>query len=173
MGRAGYDTEEVYARLADAGCVQVSWGIESGSQTILDRMNKRVTVKENYSVIQWAKKYGITSRAFFIIGFPGETEDTLNETLHFIEEADPDQYFVSNFIPYPGTAVALNPKHYGVISTTTDYNQFYQVSKDGTGGLTINTEWLTKDQFRLLELNFRSYLQNHKPMRGELQNYEK
>ena len=172
MGRAGYDTEETYKRLADAGCEQVSWGIESGSQYILDKMNKKVTVQDNYNVIQWAKKYGINTRAFFIIGFPGETKKTLEETKQFIIDADPDQYFASSFIPYPGTEVGDNPEKFGIINITKDLNQFYQISKDGTGGLTIDTKWLTMEKFRELELEFREWL-NNREFRGNKQEYEK
>ena len=80
MGRSNADVEETYEKLAEAGCHQIAWGIESGSQRILDRMRKQVKVRDNYEVIQWAKKYGIISRAFFILGFPGETKETLEET---------------------------------------------------------------------------------------------
>jgi radical SAM superfamily enzyme YgiQ (UPF0313 family) len=171
MGRAGYDTEETYARLAEAGCGQVAWGIESGSQHMLDRMRKQINVQDNYNVIKWAKKYGIVSRAFFMIGFPGETKETLEETKRFIEEADPDQCFVSNFVPYPGTEVADNPDWYGITSICHDYSQYFQVSKDGTGGLTIDTEWLTKEEFRELELEFRKFIKA-RGMRGAKQKYE-
>jgi anaerobic magnesium-protoporphyrin IX monomethyl ester cyclase len=172
MGKAGYDNEETYRRLAKAGCIEIAWGIESGSQYMLDRMKKQVTVEDNYNVIQWAKKYGITSRAFFIIGFPGETKDTLEETKEFIIRADPDQYFVSSFVPYPGTDVAINPAKYGITSITEDKNQFYQVSKDGTGGLTIDTEWLSREEFRGLELSFRNWLKYHRKRRYCYSNYD-
>lgn len=171
MGRAGYDTEETYEMLADAGCEQVSWGIESGSQYILDRMNKKVTVEDNYNVIQWAKKYGITSRSFFIIGFPGETRETLEETKRFIERADPDQYFASNFIPYPGTEVGDNPEKFGILNMDDDFNKYYQVSRDGTGGITIDTEWLSRKEFREIELEFREWL-SKRHFRGSKQIYE-
>jgi len=170
-GRAGYDTEETYKRLADAGCEQVCWGIESGSQYILDRMNKQVKVEDNYNVIQWAKRYGINARAFFIIGFPGETADTINETKMFIEQADPDQWFVSNFIPYPGTKVGDNPKEYGITYVSPDTDDYYQVSKDGTGGITIDTEWMSREEFRQAELSFRKWLST-RVMRGPKQSYE-
>ncbi len=172
MGRANYDTEETYEKLAEAGCSDISWGIESGSQLILDRMNKQVKVQDNYNVIKWAKKYGITSRAFFIFGFPGETKDTIEETKRFIENSDPDQIFVSSMVPYPATDVGDNPEKYGISNMSKDYNQYYQVSKDGTGGITIDTEWLSKEEFRELELNFREWTKQ-RPMRGFLQDYEK
>ena len=172
MGRAGYDTEEVYARLAEAGCVQVAWGIESGSQDILDRMHKQVTVADNHNVIRWAKKYGIVSRAFFIFGFPGETANTLGETMAFIEKADPDQYFVSNFVPFPGTPVWLDPERFGITQMSKDFSQYYQVSQDGSGGATIATEWLSMEEFKALERRFRAWI-GQRPMRGDLLDYEK
>jgi radical SAM superfamily enzyme YgiQ (UPF0313 family) len=171
MGRAGLDTEEVYEKLAEAGCAQISWGIESGSQYMLNRMNKKVLVQDNLNVIQWAKKYGINSRAFFIFGFPGETRETIQETKDFIDNADPDQFFVSNFIPYPGSPVWRNPRKFGIIKLSSDFSQFYQVGKDGTGGVTIDTEWLNMEQFRELELEFREWIR-HREMRGMLQDYE-
>ena len=172
MGRAGYDEEEVYEKLAEAGCVQVAWGIESGSEKMLNKMNKEVTIQDNYNVIKWAKKYNIVSRCFFIIGFPGETKETLKETMKFIEIADPDQYFVSNFIPYPGTPVWKDPKSFGITEISRNFEQYYQVSKDGTGGITISTEWLTKENFRELEIEFRQWMKK-RPMRGSILDYEK
>lgn len=171
-GRAGIDTEETYELLADSGCAQVAWGIESGNQYMLDRMNKKSTVQDNYNVIQWAKKYGIDSRSFFVIGFPGETKETLEETKQFIEWADPDQYFVSSFIPYPGTAIWDFPEKFGVTYIDKNFDQFYQIDKEGYGGLTVDTEWLTREQFRELEIEFRGWLAMNKPLRGSLLEYE-
>lgn len=175
MGRAGIDTEEVYKVLADSGCEQISWGIESGSQLILDRMKKNVKVSDNYNVIQWAKKYGINSRAFFIILFPEETIDTINETKEFIINANPDQVFVSTFCPYPGTAVGDNPEKFGITNVSKDYDNFYQVSKDGTGGMTFDTKWLSRFEARELELSFRVWIKNWMQNKSfeKLQDYEK
>ena len=171
-GRAGMDDEETYAWLADAGCIQVAWGIESGSQRILDMMNKRVTVQDSRNVIAWAKKYGIDSRAFFIIGFPGETAESINETKQFIESADPDQYFASSFVPYPGTDVWNNPSKYGVTDFDTDFSRYYQVNEAGFGGMTIDTIWTSAAQMRDIERDFRSWLRN-RVMRGYVLEYEK
>lgn len=170
-GRSGYDVKEDYKRLKEAGCSVLAFGIESGSQYILDRMNKQTTVENNYKVIQWAKEYGIETRAFFIFGFPGETEKTIEETKRFIEKADPDQYFVSNFIPYPQTDCYCNPEKYGITKMNTDYNNYIQVKKDGEGGVVFATEWLSMEEFKVLEKDFREWLSNRK-QRGCIQDYE-
>ncbi len=174
MGRAGYDTEDTYRMLADHGCQGVAWGIESGSQYMLDRMNKKVTVNDNYNAILWCKAHGMDARAFFILGFPGENVRTLGETKRFIIDSDPDQCFCSNFIPYPGTDVYNHPAKYGITEMDLDFNRYYQIGKDGTGGIVIATKWLTKEKFKELELKFRWWLRDNKPVRGKnVQQYEK
>lgn len=172
MGRAGYDKEDTYKKLSECGIDQISWGIESGSQYMLDRMNKQVKIQDNYNVIKWAKRYGITSRAFFVIGFPGETKETLEETKQFIVNSDVDQYFISTFVPYPGTSVGDNPEKFGILNMSDDLNNYYQVSKDGTGGMTTDTKWLSRYEFRELELEFRDWLKVNKPFKGTKQKYE-
>jgi hypothetical protein len=87
-----------------AGCRSVNVGVESGSQLILDNMNKRSTVAANGIGIRNARAAGIRVTANFVVGFPGETPETLAETLAFIETYRPDACGV-----YPlnlGSAVA-------------------------------------------------------------------
>lgn len=171
-GRVGNDRREDYVRLKRAGCEIIAWGIESGSQKILDKMNKKVTVAQNEEAVRWAKEVGITSRAFFIFGFPGESEETVEETKRFIERADPDQYFVSNFVPYPGTDVWNKPKDYGIVSMSKDFREYYQVAGDGAGGRIIETVQLSTKDFVQLEKEFREWLLK-RGRRGALLDYER
>lgn len=170
-GRAGLDTKEDYVKLKEAGCDLIAWGIESGSQEILNRMNKQVEVSDNEDVIRWARETGITSRAFFIFGFPGENRKTIEETKAFIERTDPDQYFVSNFVPYPKTEVANNPKKYGITWINENYDDFYQVDRTGYGGVNIETEGLSREEFKSLEMEFREWIYKRE-RRGSLLEYE-
>jgi hypothetical protein len=80
-----------------AGCHQVQIGYESGSQAQLDHMNKRNTVEQNQRAIANCRKVGITSLATIIIGFPGETEETLRETFERFKEMPPDIYHMAPF----------------------------------------------------------------------------
>ncbi len=171
-GRAGLDKQKDYAKLKEAGCDMLSWGIESGSQKILDLMNKQSTVKDNENVILWAKEEGITTRAFFILGFPGETKETIEETKDFIERTNPDQYFISNFVPYPGTDVWNNLKKYGITKINKDFNNYFQVDKTGYGSINIETNKLSMDEFKELERDFRTWISKRK-RRGKILDYEK
>ena len=170
-GRSGLDTYETYVKLKKAGCETVAWGIESGSQKMLDLMNKDTTVEKNLQVIEWAKKAGLISRAFFVLGHPGETKETIEETKAFIERADPDQFFVSNFVPYPGTDVWNNPEKYGIIKMNKDFTNYFQVDETGFGSRNIETRELSNGSFRKLEEDFRGWLKKRE-QRGELQAYE-
>ena len=172
-GRAGLDQREDYDLLKKAGCSQICWGIESGSQTILDRMRKGVSVEENKQVIQWAKDAGLLDRIFLILGFPGETRETIAETRDFIEETNPSQIFVSSFQPYPGTDVWKHPQKYGITKIYTDFTKYLQTFGDGTIGISnIDTLWMRHEEMEDAEYEFRAWVKK-RPMRGFMQDYER
>ena len=172
LGRAGLDTYEDYVLMKEAGCQSVSWGIESGSQRILDRMNKQVTVKQNYEVIEWAKKAGVLDRIFLIVGFPGETRETLEETKQFVLNSDPSQYLASTFQPYPGIPVVRDPGKFGVTKIYMDFSKYIQVNGQGLGGhINIDTVEWTREEFTVIQTDFREWLLQRK-LRGPLQGYE-
>jgi len=172
-GRVGLDTKEDYQRLKEAGCTQICWGIESGSQFILDRMNKNITIEQNKQVIRWARELEILDRVFIITGFPGENKDTLEETKRFIEETNPSQYFISSFQPYPRTDVWNSPKKYGVKRIYYDFSQYLQTFGDGMKGkCNIDTIWTSREEMAGLENDFRGWM-SYRKSRGPMQEYEK
>lgn len=95
-------TEEVLAKMHQANCQNVSFGVESGNQKMLDVMRKGTTVEQNERAIKWAKEIGISVAISVIIGYPGETQDTLRQTLDFIRRTEPDDVYMSLATPYPG-----------------------------------------------------------------------
>lgn len=96
------------------GCQEIFFGFESGSQKILDLMNKKITVEQNKKAIKLCKEVEITCCAYMMFGFPGEDENTVNETITFLEEAKPEKTRISTYLPIPNTDVWLNPDKYGV-----------------------------------------------------------
>ena len=172
-GRVGINIKEDYVRLKKAGCRIIGWGIESGSQDVLDRMNKGITVEQNIQAIRWAQEAGITDRAFIIAGFPGETKATLEETKRFIDEANPSQLFVSTFQPYPGTDVWKHPSEYGITSMSKDFSKYLQVKGHGEGGgINFDTEWMRREEMDKAIDEFRLWV-SARGQRGPVQGYEK
>jgi radical SAM superfamily enzyme YgiQ (UPF0313 family) len=101
--RANLVTEDFLILLKDSGCEMVCMGIESASQKILDTMKKQVTVEEQRRAVQLVKKHFGWVDATFIIGYPGETMETVRETVDFCNdmELEPEAIFYAT--PYPGT----------------------------------------------------------------------
>lgn len=116
---------EVVQLMKAAGALQVQIGLESGNQQMLDNMNKRCTVESNLTAIQNCKKYGISSLISLIVGFPGETEQTLQDTLEFMREARPDFYFLATFSVRIEDVPMFNPSNqarFGLRRMDNDYS---------------------------------------------------
>lgn len=88
-----------------AGCWQISYGIESGNQEILNKIKKGITLKMVRQAVAKTKKANIEVKGFFMLGLPGDTEETMQETINFAKELDPDIAAFSITIPYPGTEI--------------------------------------------------------------------
>jgi anaerobic magnesium-protoporphyrin IX monomethyl ester cyclase len=88
-----------------AGCWMISYGIESGSQKMLDRIRKGITLEQVEQAVRWTKEVGIRAKGLFMIGYPEETEETLGQTLDFIGRSPLDEINLSFFTPYPGTEI--------------------------------------------------------------------
>jgi anaerobic magnesium-protoporphyrin IX monomethyl ester cyclase len=98
-------SKEVLVKMRNAGCQLVSFGAESGCQRILDAVNKRTTIEQNEKAVKLAKEIGLSVAMSVIIGYPGETVDTLEQTFDFIRRTKPDYVYLCLATPYPGTAL--------------------------------------------------------------------
>jgi radical SAM superfamily enzyme YgiQ (UPF0313 family) len=95
--------EELMQVMYRAGCRGISYGVESGSQEVLDNAKKGCTVDQAQNAVKWAKKAGIKVYCSFILGLPGETLETVRETLGFIKRVLPTSAQFNVAVPYPGT----------------------------------------------------------------------
>jgi anaerobic magnesium-protoporphyrin IX monomethyl ester cyclase len=87
FARASALSPDLVELMKRSGCEFLDLGLESGSQTILDNMDKRLKKEQSFEAIRMLNDYGIISRGSFIIGYPGETSDTFAETIDFINES--------------------------------------------------------------------------------------
>ena len=95
--------EETVRALRRSGCVEVWMGVESGSQKILDAMEKGTTVAQIVSAREKLKEHGIRASYFLQFGYPGETRDDIEQTLQMVRACRPDDIGVSVSYPLPGT----------------------------------------------------------------------
>ena len=116
-------TKDLLRTMKEAGCFAVWLGVESGSQPVLDAMRKGITPAQTIKAFKWAKEAGLMTVANVILGFPGETKETVWETITFIDRIKPDDvgYYIAT--PYPGTPLYEQVVKEGLL-TTTDFNKF-------------------------------------------------
>lgn len=112
--RCSNSDEEAIELLAKSGCKGVFLGIESGSPTILKNMNKAATTEKYERGMELLHQYGVLTFASFILGFPGETEETFRESVDFIKTTKPDYYRAQLWYCEPGTPVDRQREKYGI-----------------------------------------------------------
>ncbi|MGZ4869484.1 MAG: B12-binding domain-containing radical SAM protein [Halobacteriota archaeon] len=99
LGRVDSITPELASAMKTAGCSRVFFGIESGNDEVLRLMNKRITVEQARTAVTAAREAGLNVGAFFIVCYPGETNETVLDTLRFAASLPLD--YLSFTMPYP------------------------------------------------------------------------
>lgn len=124
ISRADRLNEEVLKLLKVSGCFRIWIGAESGSQRIIDAMDRRVDVMETRKMIRLAKQIGINTGTFIMLGYPGETKADIKQTIEHLVESNPDFYTSTITYPIKGTELydevkndMLTPYHF---ETNTD-----------------------------------------------------
>lgn len=112
--RCSNSDEEAFELMARSNCKGVFLGIESGSPQILENMNKAATVEKYATGIERLRQHDILTFASFIIGFPGETEQSVSDTKAFIKAARPDYYRAQLWYCEPGTPIFQQREKYGI-----------------------------------------------------------
>jgi len=99
-------TTEMLQKMKAAGCKLIHYGVESGSQEMLNAMRKGTTVEQNERAIKLTKEAGIGAAISVVVGYPGETPEMLQKTVAFMKKTKPDYVYMCQAIPYPGTEMA-------------------------------------------------------------------
>lgn len=114
--RADRMNEEVVKLLRDSGCFRVWIGAESGSQKILDAMDRRVKVEQVEAMIHLSQQYGLEAGTFIMLGYPGEEETDIEATVQYLKSAHPDLFTLTVAYPIKGTDLyaQVEPKLNGI-----------------------------------------------------------
>lgn len=116
-------TPELLKKMKKAGCWNIFYGIEAGSQKLLDNINKGITLDQIRNAVKWTKEAGIEVRGSFMIALPGETPELARETIKFAKELNPDYAQFSITTPYPGTALYDCAEKYGKL--TKNFSEYH------------------------------------------------
>lgn len=126
MGDAICCDEEMIEAMADAGCIFMKFGVESGNRKILENTGKPLDPDRAVQISKWCRKYGIMTHATFVLGLYGETPETMHDTLDLANRIKFDYAQVSIATPFPGTRLYDKLVREGSIRDV-DYDRF-----DGT-----------------------------------------
>ena len=135
---------EMAKKMYEAGCRLVSIGVESGSQYILDKIGKRITLNQIRETVNIFKKAKIRIYNYFVIGLPWENEDTAEETIEFAIELDSDFISFYTATPLPGTRFYNYAVENNLFDKDTSFESAYFYPA-------VNTHFLSKD--RVFELH--------------------
>ncbi|RII27761.1 MAG: B12-binding domain-containing radical SAM protein [Geobacter sp.] len=117
----GFMDEELVRKMAEAGCVEVSLGFESGSPAILKKLNKKFDLDQVRVTSELLSEHGIRRMGFLLLGGPGETKATVRESLAFADSLKLDMLKVTMGIRiYPGTALEKVAREEGVLAEEDD-----------------------------------------------------
>lgn len=96
---------DILKTMKQAGCWEISFGLESGSNEILKQMDKSADIARSEQAMRWADEAGIRTKGLFILGYPGETEATIEMTRDFIRNNPITIMNLTKFTPYPGSPI--------------------------------------------------------------------
>jgi radical SAM superfamily enzyme YgiQ (UPF0313 family) len=145
-------TKELLAKMKEAGCISVWFGVESGSQQVLDAMKKGITPELTTKVFGWVRELGLKPIPNVILGFPGETKESAWKTIKFVEKISPDAVgFYNVATPFPGTPMYDSVTKKGWLRVT-DFDKY-----DTTKPIFETTQLSMKDLGKLREGAFHHF----------------
>ncbi|MFH1972220.1 MAG: radical SAM protein [archaeon] len=118
MTRVNLVTPDLLKLMKKAGCWSMHYGIESGSQRLLNLIQKGITIQQARDAIKWTNDAGIETKAFFMLGLPSETREESLQTIKFAKEIKADWIQVTITTPYPGTELFELAKADGTLKST-------------------------------------------------------
>ncbi len=132
-----------------AGCWQVAFGLESGDQGMLERMKKGTTLEQNREAVMAAKKAGLNVRAYFVLGIPGETHQSVRNTIDFAKSLPLDVVTFYTITLYPGSDLYENVKNEGKVLHQ-DFSHYNPLIDVNTSILAYIPDGFTEQEFKEL-----------------------
>jgi len=142
-GRVDIVDEELLGVMKKSGCWMIGYGVESGSQKVLDLMRKNITIKDIERAVTLTKQAGIEITGHVIVGYPGETKNDVLDTIKLIKRLDMEYIQVYCCVPYPGSPLYNELRNKDLLKHC-DWSMYSQTQS------VINTEYLSPQEVMAL-----------------------
>jgi len=113
FARVDFVNPDILKLMRQAGCRLISYGIESGSQEMLDFLQKGISLEKVSQALRWTKEAGIMTEGLFMMGLPRETRETIQMTIDYAKRDEIDDIAITIFTPLPGTRLTQDIQQYG------------------------------------------------------------
>lgn len=144
--RSNLATKSILKMLKESGCVEIAFGAESGSQEILNTINKQTTIEQNTRTVKLAHELGLRVKAFLMIGLPGENYETVEQTKNWILTTKPDDFDYCILQPFPGTELYDQKYKYDINWNGADVSKSWYKGIPGHYTTTIETSTLSSKE---------------------------
>lgn len=162
--RCQFIDQEIACLARKSGCIASILGIESGDDGMLYRMNKQVNTQQLHAGIQALKKAGIITVALFVIGFPGENEQSIKKTVDFINTSKPDFYVLNSWTCEIGTSIWQEREKFNLVChngkwkhNTMSQDDMERIIADMESQILYSTNLRTMDFTNIIEMVNRGY----------------
>jgi radical SAM superfamily enzyme YgiQ (UPF0313 family) len=135
---------QLFRDMAKLGCTELGFGVEHGSRRMLKEMNKGTTPEANTKGIELCRDAGIATRAYLLIGFPGETWESIYEMQEWLEKCRPDAASLHQFQPFPGCEVWSHPERFGVTITASNFSSMWELDPENPDTITMDIPTMTR-----------------------------
>ncbi len=152
--RANVVDKEILDIMRKAGCIQIDYGVESGSPKVLEILNKKITVQKSISAVKMTQNAGIRVGANFMLGNPGEDINDLQMTFNLAKELKADYTIFFFSIPYPGTKLEEVARKRNLIPNDASYGNRWNLR---TAELPLMCENVSEEDFKLYRAKFQNY----------------
>jgi radical SAM superfamily enzyme YgiQ (UPF0313 family) len=157
---------KLFEYMAVRGCTEMGFGVEHGSPRMLKAMNKGTTPEANTIGIKICQDAGIVARAYLLIGFPGETWESIDEMQKWLETAKPDAASLHMFQPYPGSQVWITPERFGIKELPIDaFSKMWELNDDDPSTLILDLDTMTKQELFTARTQLGTWIKDNISMR--------
>jgi len=140
FARSSSMTRQAAEQLYESGCRHVAIGTEHMAAKMLEILKQKTTQQDNIEALKNCKRAGLKVRIYLLLGFPGETEETIRESISVLLDCEFDEFIVYAFIPYPGTAMWSSPEIWGAEIVDRDFSKYLQVGRERRTCFAVKTD---------------------------------
>ena len=148
--------DELLKRMKRAGCNMIEFGIETGSERMLKLIKKNVSLEQIMEAVRLVKGRKIDLKLFFMIGFPEETKEDIEQTKHLIRRLNARGVILSIFTPYPGSELYHRTVELGLLPQNPDWTQFSHQSPEN-----YFMKYISKEEFQQIVIDMTDFIDRY------------